>query len=378
MTKLRHVLGLSGGKDSTALAIYLKKKYPYLDIEYYFCDTGKELDDTYRLLESLESYLGPIKKLESEEAKKSDKDPFDYFYNMYRGYLPSSQARWCTKELKLRPFENFVGTDQTVSYVGIRGDEDREGYISKKSNIQSIFPFRRNIWSEDVINKILYNKHTRQLAELYEKHLVGKELDKVIEIIRKPFAVVPNDRETTRKNRHAKLNDLLDVSVVSFNHVVFDWLRGTNYPLSLEETYPLLDNEEVLLRQDIFDLLEESGIGLPAYYNKIEFEVDKERGYYARSRSGCFFCFFQQKIEWIWLYEQHPDLFAKAMKYENEDEGFLWNQDESLKDLTHPLRMTQIKQDHLRRGKKAENKNSKYLMDILVDSESVGCPACFI
>jgi hypothetical protein len=146
----------------------------------------------------------------------------------------------------------------------------------------------------------------------------------------------------------------------------------------LEETYPLLDNEEVLLRQDIFDLLEESGIGLPAYYNKIEFEVEEERGYYARSRSGCFFCFFQQKIEWIWLHEQHPDLFAKAMKYENEDEGFLWNQNESLKDLTHPLRMAQIKQEHLRRNKKAETKNSKYLMDILVDTEGVGCPACFI
>jgi tRNA(Ile)-lysidine synthase TilS/MesJ len=43
MTKVRHVLGISGGKDSAALAIYMNHKYPNLDIEYYTSDTGKEL-----------------------------------------------------------------------------------------------------------------------------------------------------------------------------------------------------------------------------------------------------------------------------------------------------------------------------------------------
>jgi len=33
MKKIRHLLGISGGKDSAALAIYLKDKYPHLDIE---------------------------------------------------------------------------------------------------------------------------------------------------------------------------------------------------------------------------------------------------------------------------------------------------------------------------------------------------------
>ncbi len=32
---VRHILGISGGKDCAALAIYLKKKYPSLKIEYY-------------------------------------------------------------------------------------------------------------------------------------------------------------------------------------------------------------------------------------------------------------------------------------------------------------------------------------------------------
>ena len=151
--KVRHVLGISGGKDSAALAIYLHNLYPSLDIEYYFCDTGKELDETYALIKNLEVYLGKkVTKLEA--ANKSHESPFDHYHKLYGGFLPSSNARWCTKKLKLEPFEKFVGDEPVVSYVGIRGDEDREGYISKKPNIQSIFPFRKNIWSKDIIQEL--------------------------------------------------------------------------------------------------------------------------------------------------------------------------------------------------------------------------------
>src|SRR3990167_4612417 len=94
--KVRHVLGISGGKDSAALAIYLKNKYPRLVIEYYFCDTGKELDETYTLVRNLEIYFG--KKIEPlEAAQNSHEDPFDHFLKLYGGFLPSSQSRWCTR-----------------------------------------------------------------------------------------------------------------------------------------------------------------------------------------------------------------------------------------------------------------------------------------
>ncbi len=42
---IRHILALSGGKDSTALAIYLRDRVP--EMEYVFCDTHKELPETY-------------------------------------------------------------------------------------------------------------------------------------------------------------------------------------------------------------------------------------------------------------------------------------------------------------------------------------------
>ncbi|TSA39078.1 MAG: phosphoadenosine phosphosulfate reductase, partial [Methylococcaceae bacterium] len=41
---VRHLLGISGGKDSAALAIYMRDKIP--DMEYFFADTGAELPET--------------------------------------------------------------------------------------------------------------------------------------------------------------------------------------------------------------------------------------------------------------------------------------------------------------------------------------------
>jgi len=355
MTKVRHILGISGGKDSAALAIYLKTKYPSLNIEFYTCDTGKELDETYQLIKNLEIYLG-IKIRLLQAAQNSSEAPFDHFLKMYRGFLPSSNSRWCTKKLKLEPFEKYVGDSPVISYVGIRGDEEREGYISTKKNIQSIFPFRKNIWSQDVIAKVLSNQNIA-IVETFAKNIdFGKFQDKALQIISRRI-----DSSFTQAR---KLNALLDIDVKGFNHWVFDFLKTTDYPLANETSYPLLDNEDVLGIDDIFRILKESGVGVPTYYNKINFEVNGKIGQYARSRSGCYFCFFQQRIEWVWLYEQHPDLYNKAMEYEKD--GYTWIQGESLEKLIRPERIEQIKTEYLKRMERKASKNqSPYLIDIL-------------
>lgn len=367
MSKVRHVLGISGGKDSATLAIYVKTKYPSIDLEFYTCDTGKELDETYQLIKNLEVYLG-IKIELLQGAENSSENPFDHFLKMYGGYLPSSNARWCTKKLKLDPFENYVGTEPVVSYLGIRGDEEREGYISTKKNIQSIFPFRKNIWSQDVVTKLLSNQNIEQLMSMTKNIDFGKYQDKALQTILKNV--------DTSFTIDQKLNVLLDTNVKAFNHLVFEFLKTTDYPLATEDSFPLLDNDEVLVRDDIFKILKESGVGVPAYYNKIEFEVNGKKGEYARSRSGCFFCFFQQKIEWVWLYEQHPDLYKKAMEYEKD--GYTWGQFESLEELIKPERITAIKEEYIKRMEKKSKVKSPYLIDILADGEEEGCAACFI
>lgn len=379
MSSPKHVIGISGGKDSAALAIYLHDRHPELDPIYYFCDTGKELDETYQLIENLEIYLGKkVTHLKSDDAKKTNENPFDYYYKAYRGYLPSSVARWCTKQMKLDPFEKFVGDDPVVSYVGIRGDEDREGYVSKKTNIQSIFPFRRNIWSEDVVRKLLANGNRALLEEIYATHATGKELDRLIQLIGSELKLEVRNPQQNKQAFQEKQNALLDRGVSLFNHVAFDWLKHTEYPLATESDFPLLDNEDNLNRADIFKLLGDSGVGVPEYYKKIEYEVDGQKGEYARSRSGCFFCFYQQKIEWVWLYEQHPELFKQAQEYEKVDEGFLWNQEESLEDLIQPERLNQIKREHLKRTGREKSKGSSFLVDILDDTEENSCISCFV
>lgn len=260
-----------------------------------------------------------------------------------------------------------MGTDPVVSYVGIWGDEDREGYISRKHNIQSIFPFRRNIWSEDVVRRMLQPDALPRLRGLYAELSEPATRARLLAL-----AEAPVSRSFTRPQ---KLNALLDADVKLFNRVVFQLLRDTAYPLAQAPDFALLNNDENLIREDIFRLLRESGVGVPAYYEKRTFEVDGQAGKYARSRSGCYFCFFQQKIEWVWLYEQHPEKFAQAMAYEKD--GYTW-MEESLTELIRPERIRQIKLDAIKKQRNTPTVASPFLPDTLDDEEGTGCASCFI
>lgn len=247
---VRHVLGLSGGKDSAALAIYLRDRVP--EMEYFFCDTDKELPETYDFLAKLEAYLGkPIVRL-------NDGRGFDHWLKVYGGYLPSPKMRWCTRQLKIRPFEKWIGDDEVVSYVGIRADEDRSGYISTKPNIRAVFPFK----------------------------------------------------------------------------------------------------EDGLIKADIMRLLDESGVGVPKYYEW-------------RSRSGCYFCFFQRKSEWMGLKDRHPELFALAQSYEKTGESgserFTWSQGGTLAEVTT--------RSDTASSTKVDESRSGALID---NDEELGCLVCHL
>ena len=136
---MRNICGISGGKDSSALAVYMRGKVP--DMEYFFCDTGAELPETYKYLAKLEVVLG--KKI----ARLNSKRGFDHYFEIFRGTLPSPQMRWCTSLLKIKPLEDWIGEDEATSYVAIRADEsNRKGYISTKPNIRTVFPFVDGAW----------------------------------------------------------------------------------------------------------------------------------------------------------------------------------------------------------------------------------------
>ncbi|WP_419622933.1 phosphoadenosine phosphosulfate reductase family protein, partial [Thiolapillus sp.] len=85
----RHVLGISGGKDSAALAIYIKEHYPEISekMEYFFTDTGAELQEVYDTLDKLEAYLG------KEIVRLGSEKPFEYWLRLHNNYLPSPRQR---------------------------------------------------------------------------------------------------------------------------------------------------------------------------------------------------------------------------------------------------------------------------------------------
>jgi len=233
----RHVLGISGGKDSAALAVFMRDHHPELNIEYFFTDTGEELPEVHEFLGKLEGYLGkPIARLNPGRD-------FRFWLRQYNHFLPSPQTRWCTRLLKLKPFEEWVkpmlaAGQKVTSYVAIRADEDyREGYSTKAENLIVKLPFR----------------------------------------------------------------------------------------------------EAGIDKAGVIDILENSGVGYPQYYEW-------------RSRSGCTFCFFQQKIEWVRLRERHPDAYeaAKALEKDALMHGspFTWSKGESLGDMERPERVAAIKAEY--------------------------------
>jgi len=371
---MKHLLGISGGKDSAALAVYMAQNYPELNIEYYTCDTGKELKETYELIERLESVLGKkIVKYENYNSELStETNAFDHFLSSYGHYLPSAQARWCTKKMKLEPFELNVSDEPTISYVGIRGDENREGYISKKQNIQTIFPFRRNIWSSDVIELVF----TDHYFSVFKSHFLSNTSENEIHICTQ----VLNESLTEAYTYHLKCERILDLDVSRFNHAVHAVLKLTDYPVGKLNQYGLLNKTEILKIDDIYKILEESGVGIPAYYLPVEFEVEidgiTKKGTYSRSRSGCFFCFYQQKIEWVWLLEQHPELFKQAKNYEKD--GFTWSE-EPLSELEKPERVKFIKKDYIQRIERRSKLDSAInWKEEIMNSEGYGCSTCFI
>ena len=275
---MRHVCGISGGKDSSALAIYLRERVP--EMEYFFCDTGAELPETYEYLNRLEVALGkPIERLNPDKG-------FDHWFEVYRGTLPSPQMRWCTRQMKIKPLEAWLGDDEATSYVAIRADEkNRKGYVSTKPNIQAVFPF------------------------------------------------VEDD----------------------------------------------IDHDGVMR------ILEDAGLGLPTYYEW-------------RTRSGCYFCFYQRKAEWVGLAERHPDLFKRAVSIEKkvllqagadgsasytyvamQSRLYTWSQGESLEELIE--RSEEIKDRHAIAMERARSKRKNIpLVEVLAEAldEDDGDPGCAV
>lgn len=147
----RHILALSGGKDSAALAVYMREKYPEIPLDYVFIDSGCELPETYDYLNKIRAILN-IKIIVIRPKRN-----FDYWLKYFGGVLPSPTNRWCTRLLKLLPYNKWLKNSyckaRIFSYVGLRADEEREGYRPKNEDIKPIHPFiKDNLILDDILH----------------------------------------------------------------------------------------------------------------------------------------------------------------------------------------------------------------------------------
>lgn len=139
---MKHVVGLSGGKDSSCLALALRERHPDVEFEFICTPTGNELPELFDHLDRMEQLLdAPIKRL------GVGKTLFQLIEEMEM--LPNFRARWCTRILKIEPTIEYMQTlpPGSLLYVGLRADEEeREGIYG--DDVKSVFPFREWGWGE--------------------------------------------------------------------------------------------------------------------------------------------------------------------------------------------------------------------------------------
>ncbi len=151
MTAL-HVVALSGGKDSTAMALRLRELNPDTDYTYVCTPTGDELPEMFAHWRKLGDLLGrqiiPIMGGTLNSLVKE------------QGAIPNFRMRFCTRILKIQPYAAWLMQQKEkheviVSYVGLRIDEpEREGGdYSAIPNVEMVFPMRDWNWGiKDVLD----------------------------------------------------------------------------------------------------------------------------------------------------------------------------------------------------------------------------------
>lgn len=140
-----HIVGLSGGKDSTAMALGLRRRTNQ-PLNFVCTPTGDELPEMEAHWRRLEEILG------QQLIRLSLGWTLDSLIEHY-GALPNWRQRWCTRRLKIEPFDGFlrqlVTDGPVVTYIGLRADEeDREGvdYGKGIEGVTCRFPLREWGW----------------------------------------------------------------------------------------------------------------------------------------------------------------------------------------------------------------------------------------
>jgi 3'-phosphoadenosine 5'-phosphosulfate sulfotransferase (PAPS reductase)/FAD synthetase len=116
-----HVVALSGGKDSSAMALRLRELEPDTDFQYVCTPTGRELPE-------MEQHWAGLEQLLERPIIRLTNGTLDSWIRAWDA-LPNFRMRWCTRVLKVEPMIAWLLEHQPCThYVGLRADEaTREG-----------------------------------------------------------------------------------------------------------------------------------------------------------------------------------------------------------------------------------------------------------
>lgn len=152
---MNHVVPISGGKDSTATALWLKENEPR-DYTYVCTPTGNELPDWFEHMRLLAGLLGkPILPVMGGTLKGIIAE---------QEMIPNFRARFCTRMLKLEPFAAWLMrcTPATI-YVGLRADEEERegGDYHRVPDVTVRFPLRELGWGVSDVYAFLDQRDVR-------------------------------------------------------------------------------------------------------------------------------------------------------------------------------------------------------------------------
>ncbi|MEX3625789.1 phosphoadenosine phosphosulfate reductase domain-containing protein [Viridibacillus arvi] len=280
-----NVISISGGKDSTAMwLLAIERDIPNLKV--VFSDVGHEHPETYDYIDYLEKELGPIirikpdfskqilRKREVVNTKWREEEVPENIINqalevlvptgnpfldlcMWKGRFPSTMARFCTVELKVRPMFDQIyvpiieSGNQVISWQGIRANESlKRSIMTEIEETPEGYTIYRPILDWDVYDVFKqHDKHNIKPNPLYmqgmgrvgcmpcinsrkeELHEIARRFPEEIERVAKWEGIVSKASKRgsatffTSDHRGHGINDVVDWSKTSYGGVQYDLLK---------------------------------------------------------------------------------------------------------------------------------------------------------